>query len=33
MAKNKFHDAALIIHKFKFNKEFDCKMLVDRLID
>jgi 3'-5' exonuclease len=31
--KNKYHDAAIIIHKFKFIKEFDCLKIIDRLVD
>lgn len=30
---NKFHEAALIIYKFKFFSKFDCKSLLDKLID
>jgi len=30
---NKFHEAALIIYKFKFQEKFDCKEILIKLID
>ena len=32
IAKNKFHEAALIIHKFKFREDFDIITLMDKLV-
>jgi hypothetical protein len=28
----KFHDAAMIIHKFQFHQEFDCFTILDKLV-
>lgn len=30
-SSNKFNDAALIIHKFKFHAEFDCLLILEKL--
>jgi hypothetical protein len=29
--KSKFHEAAQIIHKFKFKQDFDCIMVIEKL--
>ena len=31
--KNKHHEAAIIIHRFKFQDRFDCQMIILKLID
>jgi len=31
LEKSKYHEAALIIHKFKFKTEFDCIMIIEKL--
>lgn len=33
MKANRFHEAALIIHKFKFHGKFDCEQIIVKLID
>lgn len=33
LALNKFHEAALIIYKFKFHAKFDLNFLLDKLVD
>lgn len=33
LKNNKFHEAALIIHKFKFFEEFDCRTILEKLVD
>ena len=33
LSKNKFNEAALIIHRFQFKEGFDIKMIIDRLVD
>lgn len=33
LAKNKFNEAALIIHRFKFVQEFDIINILNRLVD
>lgn len=33
VAKGKYHEAALIIHKFKFAKEFDIDSIMEKLVD
>lgn len=33
LQNNKYHEAALIIHKFKFFDKFDCKQILVKLID
>lgn len=30
---NKYHEAALIIHKFKFKEHFDCHLILEKLVD
>jgi len=30
---HKYHEAALIIHKFKFFADFDCKLILEKLVD
>lgn len=32
-AENRFHEAALIIHKFKFHDKFDLRLILDKLVD
>jgi len=31
LEKKKYHEAALIIHKFKFKEDFDCLMIIEKL--
>lgn len=31
LSNNKFNEAALIIHKFKFHQEFDCLIILEKL--
>lgn len=33
VARNRFHEAALIIHKFKFVEDFDIMFIIDQLVD
>lgn len=33
ISENKFHEAALIIYKFKFHDKFDLHLILDKLID
>jgi len=33
LASNKYHEAALIIYKFKFFSKFDCKSILEKLVD
>lgn len=33
VAKHKYNDAAIIIHKFKFHKDFDCPLILEKLVD
>ena len=33
VSKNRFHEAALIIYKFKFTEGFDIMMIINRLVD
>lgn len=33
VGKNRFNEAALIIHRFQFKEGFDYKVIIDRLVD
>lgn len=33
LALNKYHEAALIIYKFKFHEKFELNFILDKLVD